>query len=258
MNRKHVIQNYYAKRANVYDKQKRRTWTSKKGFSSQILSIILEFTRQVDSGQILEIGIGTGRIAHPVLENTSGNVIGIDLSSKMIEKSVKKLEQYSTRSHLILGDGEYPPFRNSCFHCLICISTFHYLSSPQIRVRSFTNLLKSGAPFIFGDLVIHEKDTEKFLDQLEHLLTPPHNQYHYPTDLLQMLVESGFQVEKVDVIPYLKSYVALQEDKSDYFNMSKQDVSQFIQQASPIQKSLYNIQEDQMLLYYAVVLSTKQ
>ncbi|MHA2059434.1 MAG: class I SAM-dependent methyltransferase [Candidatus Ranarchaeia archaeon] len=258
MKRTQRIQKYYAQRASHYDEQKARTWDSTQGFGSAILSSITNTISELQKGIVLEVAIGSGRVAYPLLQGSPVTYLGVDLSYDMIKQAVVKLNPFQARLHLLVSEATQLPFRKVCFQKVVCISALHYFDSPETQIAFFAQLLKPGGSFLYGDLILHEEDTDRFFDQLEHLLTPPHHRYYRPTELLQTLVDSGFLVEQVEIIPYTKSYTALHEDKSSYFHIPKKRVLQFVHQATPKQKSLYNLQEDQMTLYYAVVISTKK
>ncbi|MFX0064892.1 MAG: class I SAM-dependent methyltransferase [Candidatus Hermodarchaeota archaeon] len=177
---KKIIQRYYSKRARNYDKQKCRTWKSELGFEAKILNEVVSAVSQAKNGLILEVGVGSGRIALPLMKETASRFIGLDLSKEMLQIAQMKMFAFKQKFNLLMGDAEYLPFCNDVFDILICISTFHYFSSPKTNLEEFSRVLKERGVFIYGDVTMHELDYDNFLDQLEQTISPAHAKYSRP------------------------------------------------------------------------------
>ncbi|HJW97944.1 MAG TPA: hypothetical protein VJ529_02360, partial [Candidatus Bathyarchaeia archaeon] len=68
IDRKKLIQEYYSRRASDYDRQKSRTWKSVHGFGNDVFEEILQGLRNFEDKLLLEIGVGSGRNAKPILD----------------------------------------------------------------------------------------------------------------------------------------------------------------------------------------------
>ena len=75
---KNYEENYWAKRADQYDKT---NWVKNGAFINMFLGML----PSKSFNSILEVGIGTGAVAEKVAENI-GPLIGIDISKEMISK----------------------------------------------------------------------------------------------------------------------------------------------------------------------------
>lgn len=258
MAHKKIIQRYYSKRARDYDRQKIRTWKSELGFEAKILNEVVNAVSQMRDGLILEAGVGSGRVTLSLMEEISPQLIGLDLSKEMLKIAQKKMSPYKQKFNLILGDAERLPFRNKVFDAIICISTLHYFSSPQTSLEEFSNALKKGGVFVYGDVTMHELDCDNFLDRLEKAISHAHVRYCRPSEMKKLMESCGIRVNKMEVVPYKKSYLALIEDKAQYFSVKPQKLYQKIGEATETERKLYDIEKDQMTLFYTLIKGTKQ
>jgi len=71
---------------------------------------------------ILDVGVGTGRFSKP-LQDAGFEVVGIDVSEKMVKKAKEKGVK-----NLILSDACSLPFRDNVFDATICIHILHLIS----------------------------------------------------------------------------------------------------------------------------------
>ena len=103
--------------ADVYDDTRR-------ALDDEALRGILEMLTEYGCRSVLEIGIGTGRIAIPLSRN-GYEVIGMDISRRMMEKAKAK----GLRS-LFLAEGSRAPFREKSFDATLMAHVFHLLDEP--------------------------------------------------------------------------------------------------------------------------------
>ena len=76
-------------------------------------------------GQILEVGIGTGRIGRP-LQERGFQMTGVDLSRGMLSKARRK-----GLDNLIMGDANRLPFANRAFDAVVLAHVLHLLQNPR-------------------------------------------------------------------------------------------------------------------------------
>lgn len=255
---KKIVQRYYSKRAHNYDKQKIRTWKSKFGFEARILNEVVDVVSQVKDGLILEVGVGSGRIALPLMKEIALQFVGLDLSREMLQIAQMKMSASKQKFNLLMGDAEYLPFRNNVFDAIICISVLHYFSSLKTSLVELSRALKKRGIFLYGDVTMRESDHHNFLDKLEKTISHAHIKYSRPSEMKKLIENCGIQVDKVEVIPYKKSYTALIEDKAQYFNVKPQNLYQKIKEATENERKLYSIEKNQMILFYTLIKGIKQ
>lgn len=93
--------------------------------------------------KILEVGIGTGRISIPLLEELSGlnvQILGIDISEKMLLKCLKKTSSHNN-IELVRADGYFLPFSKG-FEVIITSHILHLVSDPFKFIKGLLRLLK--------------------------------------------------------------------------------------------------------------------
>jgi ubiquinone/menaquinone biosynthesis C-methylase UbiE len=90
---------------------------------------------------ILEIGVGTGRVARPLLE-CGFEVTGMDISSRMMEKAKPKGVK-----NLVRADGSKIPFQSKTFDATLMAHVFHLLENPFPIMREAARISKIG---LFG------------------------------------------------------------------------------------------------------------
>lgn len=255
---KKIIQRYYSKRARDYDRQKTRTWKSTLGFEAKILDETANALSQVKDGFILEVGVGSGRVMLPLMKKTACHFVGLDLSKEMVQIAQRKMSAHKHRFNLLVGDAEHLPFHKNVFDTIICMSTLHYFLSPQKCLEEISRTLKKRGTFLYGDLTIHESDHNNFLDKLEKTISHAHGNYSIPSEMKKLIENCRMQVDKVEVIPYKKSYNSLYEDKARYFNVKPESIYEKINEATENERKLYGIRKNQMTLFYTLIKGVKQ
>lgn len=92
---------------------------------------------------ILDVGVGTGRIAKP-LQDQGWDIIGVDIAGRMLEKAVEK----GTRN-LLRSDACRLPFRDRTFDASVCIHVLHLIGEWRLALheicRVTTDLMVSMA-----------------------------------------------------------------------------------------------------------------
>jgi hypothetical protein len=76
---------------------------------------------------------------------------------------------------------------------------------------------------------------------------------------MEMLMEScGFRVDRVEVIPYKKSYKALIEGKARYFDVEPRFLYERLNEATERERTIYGIENDSITLFYTIIKGTKR
>ncbi|MGZ3602968.1 MAG: class I SAM-dependent methyltransferase [Ktedonobacterales bacterium] len=132
---------------------------------------------------LLEIGIGTGRIALPLLARGI-DVTGVDISPRMVERLQAK---YTARQaaeplrpwgalNVVMADMSALPFSDSAFDAAVAVHVFHLVSSWQRALDEVLRVVKAGGSFLLGQdmrtLEAHNRihDTwEEIVEQLGYV-----------------------------------------------------------------------------------------
>jgi ubiquinone/menaquinone biosynthesis C-methylase UbiE len=115
------------------------------GVESQAAALICKAANLNQRSAIFEIGIGTGRIAVPLLPFVN-RICGLDVSRGMMD--VLRNKPRGREIHLTQGLGTALPFENGVFDGCIAAHIFHLIDDPQMALNEVARVLKSGAPLI--------------------------------------------------------------------------------------------------------------
>jgi ubiquinone/menaquinone biosynthesis C-methylase UbiE len=107
-----------------------------------IEAMIRESELQADS-QVLELGIGTGRIAIPLAERIR-RVSGVDLSRPMMETLKNKMAGTSVRIDVAQADVVHLPFPDERFDLIYAVHVLHLVNGWRAAVAEARRALKSG------------------------------------------------------------------------------------------------------------------
>ncbi len=111
--------------------------------------------------KLLDIGIGTGRLAIPISEKLNVDLIGIDISEKMLQKCRKKVNPLKNVC-LIVADGLALPFTNNQFNLVFTSHVLHLLSDPFQIIRNITHLLTKNGYYANLDAYVNYHKTIPF------------------------------------------------------------------------------------------------
>lgn len=102
--------------ADIYDRTR--------SLPSGVMAKLVETLTNELSGcrTVLDVGVGTGRFSQP-LQDAGFEVVGVDVSKKMIKKAKEKGVK-----NLILSDARSLPFRDKVFGAAVCIHILHLIS----------------------------------------------------------------------------------------------------------------------------------
>lgn len=132
------------------------------GVSEAIADGMVRYGPLVSGADILEIGIGTGRIALPLLERGI-NVTGVDISARMIERlRAKYAAERAARPEAPLGrltvrqgDMTALPFATGTFDAVVAVHVLHLVSQWRQALDEALRALRPGAPLLLGQDVAH-------------------------------------------------------------------------------------------------------
>jgi ubiquinone/menaquinone biosynthesis C-methylase UbiE len=107
---------------------------------------------QIGAGRrLLEIGVGTGRIAWPVAD-AGGRVFGFDLSAQMLQKvHSERAQSVDGGVHIAQADMHAMPYAASSFDAVLAVHVLHLATDWQQVMREAARVLSSGGAFIQGD-----------------------------------------------------------------------------------------------------------
>jgi SAM-dependent methyltransferase len=135
------------------------------GVAQAIADGLLRYGNLAPGAEILEIGIGTGRIALPLLER-GAHVTGIDLSERMIARLRAKYAAERAarpdasdgslgRLDVRIGDITALPFDAGAFDAVVAVHVLHLVTQWRRAFDEALRVLRPGAPLLLGQDVSH-------------------------------------------------------------------------------------------------------
>jgi ubiquinone/menaquinone biosynthesis C-methylase UbiE len=255
---KKLVQEYYARRARDYDRQKIRTWKSDRGFGDEVFSGLFDSLTRLRGKLVLEACVGTGRTSIPLLEKVRPWLIGLDLSREMLKIAEQKMSSYKKEFDFVLADAEHLPLKSGVFEAVVCTSAMHYFRQPERILAEFSRILYEKGLFVYGDLTLHESDDKGFLNRLERTVSHAHASYLKLSEVKKMLENTGFRVSETNVVPYRKPLNSLIEDKGRYFAVKPEALRECVQSASEDEKEPYSISDTELTLFYTLIKALKE
>ncbi len=113
--------------------------------------MILRELGDAGNARILDIGCGTGKLAHRMItHHRDARVFGIDLCESMI-RSAQHHVVSEPRIHLSVADSEHLPFEDATFDYLTCSNSFHHYPNQAAAVKEMRRVLKPGGRLFITD-----------------------------------------------------------------------------------------------------------
>ncbi len=91
--------------------------------------------------RVLEVGIGTGRIALPLAPHVR-DVVGVDLSTKMLARLLAKRDDQ--RVYPTNGDALHLPFATHIFDAVVAVHVFHLIVEWRDVLHEIARVLRPG------------------------------------------------------------------------------------------------------------------
>ena len=131
--------------------------------------------------RLLEVGIGTGRIARPLLQRNI-YIAGLDLSVKMLARLLASLPPGSPLPPLAIGDGCHLPFRSGWFDVVLFVHVLHLLPDWRAAIAEARRVIRHGGRLVSG---LEERQPDAPQEQIRarwHELANAHRQVGWRPD----------------------------------------------------------------------------
>ena len=125
--------------ASFYD----RTRSLSPADAAALTTALIRETRATAASRLLELGIGTGRIAAPLIE-MGLHVTGIDLARPMLDV----LRQNHGRVPVAIGDVTHLPFADRSFDVILAFHVLHLVPTWQTVLHEVARVVRPGGRFV--------------------------------------------------------------------------------------------------------------
>ena len=117
------------------------------GVEDDVASLFARAGALGPASHVLELGIGTGRIAVPLAERV-GSYTGMDLSGPMLVKLLAK--RGSLPIDLVRADVTRPPFADGRFDAVVAVHVFHLIPGWREALARAARALRKGGLLLHG------------------------------------------------------------------------------------------------------------
>jgi SAM-dependent methyltransferase len=117
------------------------------GIDERVADLIADAGGLDRGSRLLEIGVGTGRIALPLAKRIE-RVVGVDLSHSMMQKLVAKRGPLGI--DLARADATRLPFPDASFDAALGVHVFHLIPGWRAVLAELARVLRPGAPLLHG------------------------------------------------------------------------------------------------------------
>ncbi|NMG19211.1 class I SAM-dependent methyltransferase [Brasilonema bromeliae] len=231
---KKEIADLYSRRSQTYDNS---------DWHTQIAHRLVEYA-QISPGQhVLDIATGTGMVAIEAAQivRPEGRVVGVDISTGMLEVAKQKVEGLSFEHvEFQLADAEALNFPANSFDRVLCSSALIWMADIPAALRQWMRFLKPGgligfhafAQTAFVGGVVVQKVVEKYGVSLA---------FNKPTGTVEkcqnLLQQAGFEAIEIQPEQY-GSYISLEQAKGMWTGNSHVAPGQFPNPVSQLSSEL--------------------
>lgn len=113
----------------------------------QVIDGIVAGISRVGANDVLEVGIGTGRMARPLAER-GVRVCGVDIAPRMLAKLTEQLGPSDVAPDLILGDVTRLPIASGSFSAALEAAVLHLVPTWQRAVEEMRRVITPGGVLI--------------------------------------------------------------------------------------------------------------
>ncbi len=111
---------------------------------------VVNIIKEAQPKSILDIATGTGDLAINLAETNADKIIGLDISSGMLEIGKEKIKRKNLDSkiEMVLGDSENMPFENNTFDAITVAFGVRNFETLENGLKEILRVLKPGGTFV--------------------------------------------------------------------------------------------------------------
>jgi SAM-dependent methyltransferase len=172
--------------------------------SAETLGALVELVPEDASARWLESACGTGLVSR-ALAGRVGSVTGVDLTPAMLEQAKRGAAGDGVENvSFSVGDATALEFADGSFNGALTRFSLHHIPLPGRVIAELARVVRPGGWVVVSDLVGDEADGEAaaWREEIERLRDPSHWACRTPEQLRGMGAETGFSLEREELISY--------------------------------------------------------
>ena len=148
------------------------------------------------SGDVLEIGIGTGLNMGFYDKSKVKRLVGIDPATQMNRLAQKRSQQTGLPVDLVAASAEELPFPDASFDSLVCTYTLCSIPNPLKALREMKRVLRPTGKLFFAEHgLAPDAAVKKWQFRLEPHWAKIAGGCHLTRDIASLIQEGGFQIK---------------------------------------------------------------
>lgn len=146
---------------------------------------VVQIIKETNPDSILDIATGTGDLAIALAQTNASKIIGLDISSGMLEVGKEKIKNQGLnhKIDMVLGDSENMPFEDNTFDAITVGFGVRNFETLENGLKEILRVLKPGGCFIILETSIPTK-------------TPYKQGYHFYTKNILPIIGRLFSKDK--------------------------------------------------------------
>jgi len=120
---------------------------------------VVNIVKKTQPKHILDIATGTGDLAINLAETNAEKIVGLDISSGMLEIGKQKIEKknLSNKIEMVIGDSENMPFEDNTFDAITVAFGVRNFETLEKGLKDILRVLKPGGTFVILETSIPTK-----------------------------------------------------------------------------------------------------
>jgi len=143
-------------------------------------------------GEVLEIGVGTGR--NLSFYNSHAKITGIDLSPKMLSKAIQKTKLEKRKYSLLLMNAENLKFEDETFDYIVCTCVLCSIPNPTKALEEMKRVLKPKGQIIMLEHMLSKNPLLAFFENTFNPFTSALFGFNINRDTIKNIQKSGLKI----------------------------------------------------------------
>ncbi len=181
-----IVRQQYDEIAHTYDQR----WSN---YISNTLSFLQDWAQIPPTARVLDVACGTGVLEQKLLqENPQQQIIGIDISEKMLQVAQQKCHSYPHVEFHLASVNDLP-FASNSFDIVVCANSFHYFDKPLLALNEIQRVLKPNGRVMILDWC-RDYLVCKICDMVLKIFDSAHNKCYTQGECHHWLESANFNI----------------------------------------------------------------